>query len=170
MRIACEMQPFSQVVQFLVGDLFHVVQLLFDQLDGLRRDLFHLFRQPVPFDGVNYDHREQDDEEQSDPDLLEIADYRRDRPAEKIARPGEQQHPNRAADRVENEKPVERHFTDAVEDAHREADAVDVLRDYDRELAELVDQPLDTRLGHLVKAVILSVLVENAPDRITYAV
>ena len=107
-------------------------QLFFDLLDRLGVGVLDLFRQPETFDNVKHDHAEHYDKEERDADPLIIADHRRDRAAEKIARARQQRYPKAAAQSAEPHKPEKRHLADAIKDAHRGAYAVNVFRDHDR--------------------------------------
>ena len=56
------MQPFAQIVERDLADVFDREELFFDLLDRFGICVFDLFRQPVSFDDVKNDHAHHDDE------------------------------------------------------------------------------------------------------------
>ena len=78
------MQAFTKIVKLFGSDFFNGVKLFFYSVNSRGICLFHLFRKPESLDHVKDYYSGLDYEEQRDSDLLEIADHRRDRAAEKI--------------------------------------------------------------------------------------
>ena len=145
-----------------MGNFLDVMQLFLDLVNGLRVCLFDPLRQPKTLDGVQPDDDKKDDEEQHDPDLLKVADDRRDGPAKEVARTRQNQDPDKTANEIEEQKTWEGHSPNTIENAHRGPYSVDVFRYYDRERTEFVDEFFDPRLGHLIEAVMLCVFVKDA--------
>ena len=99
--------------------------------------------------------------------MFEIADNARNRAAEKKADARQDERPNDAADRVEHQKSHIAHSADAVKQAHRRADAVDIFGNNQREVAEFIDQTFDARSRHFVKTIILDRFAKHPPDEIS---
>lgn len=169
-RIACKVKPFAKVVQRRKTGLLDREQLLFDLQDGFRICIFYPFRQPVPFKNVEYDYAQENDKEKGDADLAEIADDRCDRTTEEVTYAREQHYPQEAADPAEHYESWIRHFTYAIEYAHRHTYAVYILGDHDGRRPEFFDQPFHSRLGHLIKAIVFGILMKDPPDHVSETV
>lgn len=106
---------------------FESVKFFFDLMHRFGIGFFDLLREQIFFDKIkNYD-RAENDEENRNADLFEVADNICHRAAEKIADTAEKQNPDRTAYKIEKQKSAERHFADAVEKTHRDAQPVNIF-------------------------------------------
>src|SRR6478735_5561809 len=149
------MKTFAESVQLLFGDLLDRQQFFLDLADGLRIRFFHLFRQPKPLDDVKDGDAGHDNEEKRDADLLKVPKYRRHEAAKEISGPAQKKDPQKAAYRIKKQKAGQGHSSYPVKQAHRYPNTVNILGNDHCIGPELVDQAFDTRLSHLIKAVML---------------
>ena len=161
------MKTFAKVVQFHLCNFLDRKEFFFYLLNCLRVGFFHFLREPESLYGIKYNNGEQDDEEQCDADLLEIADDRCDSSTEEIAGTGEYDHPKPAAYRIKDKESIERHLADPVKDAHGSPDTVNIFRDDDGKAAEFVNETFNSRLRHLIETIIFSLFVKYSSDRVT---
>src|SRR5690606_7985555 len=135
--------------------------------DRFRVGGFDLFGKPVPFDSVQHNYGEENEKEQHDADLFEIADDGRNSSAKEITKSREYHYPKPAAYGVQHDKAEKRHFTYAVKNAHRQAYAVYIFRNDEGEASEFIDQPFDPRLRYAVIAIVLRILMKKPAHSVT---
>src|SRR4029453_16661233 len=124
----------------------------------------------MALDDVKDDHGGHHDREEREAHAPVITQYRRYGTAKEIACSRQKQDPDAAAQSTQAEKSWKGHPPNSVEDAHRDAYSVDVLRNDNGRVAKLVDDLFDTRLCHLIKTIVLRIFVKYPSDSVAEAI